>query len=58
MPVWLVELLILYARVQYYTHRASDYRLRSKTVVCSRMLGPMCMVCICFRMGKDPRIWN
>jgi hypothetical protein len=27
-----VELLILYARVQFYTPRASDYRLISKTV--------------------------
>ena len=32
MPVGLVELLILYARVQFYTPRASDYRLISKTV--------------------------
>ena len=31
-PVGLVELLILYARVQFYTPRASDYRLISKTV--------------------------
>jgi hypothetical protein len=31
MPVRLVELLILYARVQFYTPRASDYRLFSKT---------------------------
>ena len=30
-PVGLVELLILYARVQFYTPRASDYRLNSKT---------------------------
>ena len=30
-PVGLVELLILYARVQFYTPRASDYRLISKT---------------------------
>jgi hypothetical protein len=30
--VGLVELLILYARVQFYTPRASDYRLISKTV--------------------------
>ena len=30
-PVRLVELLILYARVQFYTPRASDYRLISKT---------------------------
>ena len=27
----LVELLILYARVQFYTHQASDYRLISQT---------------------------
>jgi hypothetical protein len=27
-----VELLILYACVQFYTPRASDYRLNSKTV--------------------------
>ena len=32
-PVGLVELLILYARVQFYTPRASDYRLISKTVM-------------------------
>ena len=31
-PVELVELLILYARVQFYTPRTSDYRLISKTV--------------------------
>jgi hypothetical protein len=31
MPVGLVELLILYARVQFYTPRALDYRLISKT---------------------------
>jgi hypothetical protein len=31
-PVGLVELLILYARVQFYTPRASDYRLISKIV--------------------------
>jgi hypothetical protein len=31
-PVGLVELLILYARVQFYTPQASDYRLNSKTV--------------------------
>ena len=30
-PVGLVELLILYAHVQFYMHRASDYRLISKT---------------------------
>ena len=30
-PVGLVELLIVYARVQFYTPRASDYRLISKT---------------------------
>jgi hypothetical protein len=30
-PVGLVELLILYARVQFYTPQASDYRLISKT---------------------------
>ena len=30
--VGLVELLILYARVQFYRPRASDYRLISKTV--------------------------
>ena len=30
-PVGLVELLILYARVQFYMHRASDYHLISKT---------------------------
>ena len=30
-PVRLVELLILYARVQFYTPQASDYRLISKT---------------------------
>jgi hypothetical protein len=30
-PVRLVELLILYACVQFYTPRASDYRLNSKT---------------------------
>ena len=30
-PVGLVELLILYARVQFYTPRASDYLLISKT---------------------------
>ena len=30
-PVGLVELLILYAGVQFYTPRASDYRLISKT---------------------------
>ena len=30
-PVGLVELLILYARVQFCTHQASDYRLSSKT---------------------------
>ena len=30
-PVGLVELLILYARVQFYTLQASDYRLISKT---------------------------
>ena len=30
-PVGLVELLILYARVQFYTPPASDYRLISKT---------------------------
>ena len=29
-PVRLVELLILYARVQFYKIRASDYRLISK----------------------------
>ena len=29
--VGLVELLILYACVQFYTHRASDFRLSSKT---------------------------
>jgi hypothetical protein len=28
----LVELLILYARVQFYMHRALDYRLISQTV--------------------------
>jgi hypothetical protein len=28
-PVVLVELLILYACVQFYMHRASDYRLIS-----------------------------
>ena len=32
-PVGLVELLIVYARVQFYTPRASDYRLISKTVI-------------------------
>ena len=31
-PVGFVELLILYARVPFYTPRASDYRLISKTV--------------------------
>ena len=31
-PVGFVELLILYACVQFYTPRASDYRLISKTV--------------------------
>ena len=30
-PVGLVELLILYARVQFYTPQASEYRLISKT---------------------------
>ena len=30
-PVRLVELLILYACVQFYTPQASDYRLNSKT---------------------------
>ena len=30
-PVGLVELLISYARVQFYTPQASDYRLISKT---------------------------
>ena len=30
-PVGLVELLILYVRVQFYTPQASDYRLISKT---------------------------
>ena len=30
-PIGLVELLIVYARVQFYTPRASDYRLISKT---------------------------
>ena len=30
-PVGLVELLISYARVQFYTPRALDYRLISKT---------------------------
>jgi hypothetical protein len=32
-PVGLVELLILYARAQFYTPRTSDYRLNSKTVI-------------------------
>ena len=32
-PVGLVELLILYVCVQFYTPRASDYRLISKTVI-------------------------
>ena len=32
-PIGLVELLILYACVQFYTHQASDYRLSSKTVL-------------------------
>jgi hypothetical protein len=30
-PVGLVELLILYARVQFYMPRASDYHLNLKT---------------------------
>jgi hypothetical protein len=30
-PVGLVELLILYACVQFYPHQALDYRLSSKT---------------------------
>jgi hypothetical protein len=30
-PIGLVELLIWYARVQFYTHQASDYHLSSKT---------------------------
>ena len=33
-PVELVELLILYARVQFYMPWASDYRLNSKTDMC------------------------
>ena len=37
-PVGLVELLILYARVQFYTPRASDYRLISKTVYLQNLL--------------------
>jgi hypothetical protein len=32
-PVGLVELLILYAHVQFYTPRVSDYRLISKTAI-------------------------
>ena len=30
-PIGLVELFILYARVQFYTHQPLDYRLISKT---------------------------
>jgi hypothetical protein len=36
-PIRLVELLILYACVQFYTHQASDYRLISQTALLSKL---------------------
>jgi hypothetical protein len=58
-PVRLVELLILYARVQFYKIRASDYRLISKIPSqCKKWVGKQILLrisdirnrfrCVCF----------
>jgi hypothetical protein len=58
-PVGLVELLILYARVQFYTPRASDYRLISKTanVTCWGLNWEIFLILILFKQLLSNKIF-